>query len=502
MNNGKSYPKTPYVLKSRLCSPYLLLLGIFIVSRVGYYLSGVRFDATGLNWYFQFLDPDLLRHHLLQSLFFLHIQPPGYNLFVGVMVKLFPQTYTAAFHAVHLMLGAAVICLLYYIMRNLGVAAHLAFISTSLFLISPGVVLFENFILYEYQIMFFLTVSAVFLLQYVSHHKVASAIGFLVCQFWLVMLRNQYHLVYFAVIFALLLYFSGSHHRRMISIAGSLLFAVILALYLKNQILFGKFVSSTWLGMNISHLTTLELTPEEKRSFVSQGKISRLSAELDIGVPLSSYKPYIVMPSKTSIPVLDREVTSTNAPNLNHLAILEVQKIRMRDGLYIIRHYPKAYVRSIAIAWFTYFLPADDFLFFDPNRVHIRKIERFFDIIFFGQFKQAPGKILRGLYEQGASISLLLYTGVFLLIGLPAVFICSVWFLYRDFHLRSLDLPRELVIGFILFNIVYITLISNFFGSFENNRYRFPIDGFYVILAALALQHVKQKLLSRFRSVR
>jgi hypothetical protein len=63
-----------------------------------------------------------------------------------------------------------------------------------------------------------------------------------------------------------------------------------------------------------------------------------------------------------------------------------------------------------------------------------------------------------------------------------------------------LDTPQALVLGFLLFNIVYLTIISNFFGSFENNRYRFPLDGFYVVLAAVMLHQVQQKIFSRLHS--
>ena len=138
------------------------------------------------------------------------------------------------------------------------------------------------------------------------------------------------------------------------------------------------------------------------------------------------------MPAKTSIPALDQEFKSDGySINFNHLAFLEVQKLFMKDGLYILLHYPKAYLRSVVIAWFAYFLPADDFLFFDLNLPRIHGIQRFFDIIFFGQFKQAPGKELRQLYAAGAKFSLVLYTGIFLLIGLPTLFVFGIWYLFK-----------------------------------------------------------------------
>jgi hypothetical protein len=478
-----------------LRSPYALLLLIFIASRAAYYQLGVRFDARGVDWFSQFLDPELLRHHLLQSLFYLHQQPPGYNLFLGVVLKLFPTTYGAAFHAIHLVFGAVIACFLFHLMRCLGVGVRLAFTATVLFIVYPGFVLRENFILYEYQMLFLLMGSAVFLFHFFERRSAASAIGFLVCQFWLVMVRNYFHMVYFAAIFVLLLYFTR-HNRRLVAGVGSILVAVILGIYLKNFVVFGQFTSSTWLGMNMGFIT-YQLNPQERQFFASQGKLSRISTEMNLGVPLSAYRPYITMPAKTSIPALDQETKPSGSINYNHLGFLEVGKIYMKDGLFIIRHYPKVYVRSVVIAWFAYFLPTGDFSFFDLNLPRIRGIERFFDIVFFGQFKQASGKELRQLHAQGTGLLLVMYTGIFLLIGLPALVIFGTWFLYRGVRKRTLDTPQGVLLGFMLYNIAYITAVVNFLSTFENNRYRFPLDGYFVVIAALALDQIRRKFIRR-----
>ena len=69
---------------------YALLLTVFAVSRIAYYLSGVRFDARPVFTFFQFADPELLKHRLLETLLYLHVQPPGFDLYVAIILKLFP----------------------------------------------------------------------------------------------------------------------------------------------------------------------------------------------------------------------------------------------------------------------------------------------------------------------------------------------------------------------------------------------------------------------------
>jgi hypothetical protein len=492
-------------LSREFFSQYVLLLLVFIVSRVIYYLLGVRFDARGIDGYLQFIDPDLLQHHLLQSLFYLHMQPPGYNFFLGVVLKLFPHHYTAAFHVIHLAFGAVITCFLFYLMKSLGVELRLALAATILFVISPGVVLFENFILYEYQMTFLLIVSAGLLFHFFAHRSATSAIGFLACQFWLVMVRNQYHPAYFAVTFILLLYFA-KHNRRLVAGMGSVLLTAIMLLCLKNLLLFGHFASTTWLEGGRGPILLHLMTSEERRSFVSQGKLDPTAAcdslygpEWRYGVPVSVFSPYVTMPAKTSIPVLDQEFKSSGDVNYNHIGYLEAMKLYKKDIQFIMFHYPIVYVRSVVIAWFAYFLPPDCFPFFDLSLPHVRGIARFFDIVFFGQFKQAPFKALRQLHDAGAKFSLVLYTGMFLLFGLPALFIFGAWFLYRGVRKRTLGAPQVLLLGFLLFNIFYCTMTANFLSFFENNRYRFPVDGFFVVLAALALDQLRRKLISLWR---
>jgi len=281
-------------------------------------------------------------------------------------------------------------------------------------------------------------------------------------------------------------------------LAGALPLLVVLGLYTKNLILFGSFSGSTWLGMNMDTITAHQLTNREARGFVNRGIISPVSL-LDLGSPMRLYRPYIQMPRRTGIPVLDECVTSNGATNFNCLAFLQVEHAYTLDGLALLRNYPIVYLRSFQAAWFTYFLPAGDFPFFDLNRPRIRAIDRFWNVAFFGQFEDASDrKELRRLADQGARASLVLHTGIFLLIGLPALWIWGVTYLARGVRRKTLDRPSAILIGFLLFNIAYLTAVANLLSSFENNRYRFPFDGFYVVLLGVALQ----QLLIRYGTAR
>ena len=465
---------------------YALLAMVFAVSRLGYYLLGVRFDARPVLHYYQFVDPELLKHRLFESLFYLHIQPPGWNLYTGVVLKLFPVSYPAVFHFIYLLLGLGICWCTYHLMRALGVSRWLAFTLSAWFIVSPGAVLFENYMLYEVLVSFLLLVAAVALSHFVRDQSYLAAMVFFAALFGLVLVRNFFHLGYLIAVIAALAYLSPGR-RRVVLLCAALPLLAILGLYAKNWILVGSFSGSTWMGMNMDVITAHQLTGKEARDFVNRGVISRASL-LDLGSPIDLYRPYIEMPARTGIPILDDCVTSTGATNFNCLAFFQVQRIYTRDGLTLLRTYPVVYLRSVEAAWFSYFLPSGDFPFFDLNRPRIHALDRFWNIVFFGQFKEANDrKELRRLSARGARTSLALYTGTFLLIGLPALWVWCGYYLATGLRHGSLDRPAAILLAFLLWNITYVTAIANFLSSFENNRYRFPLDGFYVILLGVAL---------------
>ena len=78
---------------------------------------------------------------------------------------------------------------------------------------------------------------------------------FFTCLLFLVAVRNQFHLIYIAGPFLALLYFY-KRDRRMLFLSGFVPLLLAFGLFFKNWILFGTFSSSTWMGMNMSTITT------------------------------------------------------------------------------------------------------------------------------------------------------------------------------------------------------------------------------------------------------
>lgn len=474
----------PFTLAYR---PYLIVLALFAASRGAYFAAGVRFDSRPLTRYFQFIDPDLLQNRLLESLWYLHMQPFGLNLIAGVILKLFPESYTGAFHVLFLLLGLTVAMCMLRLMFALGVRERTAVIVTSLFIMSPGLVLFENLLMYEYISQAQLCVSAVLLYGWLKTKRPAYAFAFHLSMMALMVVRNSFLLPYYLLIVACLWWFQPSTRRTTLA-AAALPVAVILGLHFKNWVLFDQFTMSTWAGLNLGTITTHQLNSDEQKMLHERGLLSSMGM-IEPAQNLSAYKAYITMPPPTGIPVLDREENAvTKRTNFNNPAYFQVHKSFIADGKSILLHYPRAYLRSVARAWFCYFLPLGDYPFFTLNRDKIHGLDRLVNIAFFGQFREASErKELRAIQAAEGSAVLVLYTGTFLMIGLPLLFLFGCWKLWQGWRYGKLDSMQLGVLAFVLYNIAFLTAISNFLSCFENNRYRLPVDGFFMILLALAL---------------
>ena len=261
--------------------------------------------------------------------------------------------------------------------------------------------------------------------------------------------------------------------------------ALILVLYLKNWVLFHAFTASTWAGMATGVVTSFQLTPEEADRLVRSGVVSPL-AKIPPFSDLNLYAGFVDAAPATGIPVLDQAETSTGHANFNNLTYLKLHDLYLENSKAIWRHYPIAYVRSVTIAWFAYFLPTSDMHSFDDVRPKIHSFDRFFNIIFFGQFRQADSrKDLREIKAAGGALMLPLYTGVFLIVGLPVLVLWALAQLtLRRFRSRW-KTEEAVLLGFMLFTILFATAVSNFLSSFENNRYRFVLDGYYTVIAGL-----------------
>ncbi|HYL78120.1 MAG TPA: hypothetical protein VEU96_28150 [Bryobacteraceae bacterium] len=472
--------------------PELIVLAGYLVTRVAYYYAGIRFQAFPIREYWQFIDVRLMRFDLLRSLWYLHMQPPGFNLIIGLIVKLFPREYPVVCQLLYLGAGIGITLGLMNLMRRFRIPDSLRVILVLLFICNPGVVFYENFVIYEYLVLFLLVVAAILLFRFIETPTLGRSAAFFGSLLALVMLRNQFHLIWLCAITLGLLWLAP-RLRRQTLIGAAPCLAIVLALYVKNWILFGQFTSSTWIGMTTAVVTSYHLRPDEADALVASGAVSRL-VRIPPFAPMKAYEGLIEMPGRVGIEVLDNAETSDGHPNYNALAYLRLHQLYLHQSWEVLRRYPITYARSFAIAWYAYFLPDSDLHSFDSMRNQVQSFDRWYSMAVFGQFRHASSrKDLRAMRDAGQRFSLVLYTGTFLIGLLPLLFVWGTRRLIARKWRTKRPGAQELTLGFMLFNILFVTLLSNTLSTFENNRYRFPLEGYYICLAGALATGIVQR---------
>jgi hypothetical protein len=475
--------------------PYWVIAAAFVLSRLTYYLVGVRFDTHILSWNLQFIDIALLRTRLWESLYYYHMQPPLMNLLLGLSLKLFGDGYGIAWHVLYMAAGLTAGFLMYRLMIILGANARIACVVTVGFLISPGCVLYENFPMYEYLLAVLLLISCLLLHRILLTPGFGVLFGFFGVFAVLGWMRALYHPVLIAAAaLALALYTPWLWRRIAAAAAGP--FLSLLALYVKNWMVFGLFSSSCWLGFALASCTFYQLSDQDREGLIREGKLSPI-ARYPLEAPAVYKKLFFPDMKPTGIPVLDEEVKTGGNINTNHLVYEKVDFMHREAVKQTLRLRPGAYLRSVEIAFFTYFFPPSHFFQFQQNRDAVRPFERWFNFIVFGHVRESTGKELRKLYASGERLSLLLHTGLFLMAGLPALVCYALRRLWQLWKQHESPPARFLVLSLVLFHILYIMATTNFLSTFETNRYRYPSDPLYAVIFALAVSDVARWLSRR-----
>jgi hypothetical protein len=454
----------------------------FIASRLIYYALGVRFNASSLGFYLQYIDPELLRTAFWQSLYYLKEQPPGYNFLLGAVLRLFPGHTDAAFHALHLILGFAMECALFSVLVRVGLRPALALFASVVFAVNPLTVLYENWLFYSYVITAVFVLAAWTLHRYASHGRLADGFGFFLSLFSLGMIRTIYHPVWF-VLTALLLIGALPHSRLRTAKAAALPALLFAALYLKHFAVFGGFVIGSEVFQS-SNLVLMAASGAPKDAIAKLEALGRVSPILSIQVYESApqaYASFIPEPPKTGIAVLDQAARSTGASNWNSLWMGKVGAQYLKDALVLIGEHPEVYIRNLLGNVPRYFKAANwDWPFDGTKHPNSATLE-------------TPLRV-NSLLTSGTSRS----QGVpwWSFIWMPVVLAFPVWKAWRLIWpgtrggaATALDATTVTAI-FAVANILYAAMVTIAFSAGDHNRYRDEVSGLFALLLGLAIADV------------
>lgn len=440
--------------------PYLLALAaLFAVSRVVFRLVGVRFSTDQLRIAIQYLDPELLRHHLAQSVWYLHTQPPLYNLFLGVVLKLFPGHEGLAFHAVHLALGLAFVVALYLLLVGFSLPRPAAAAIALLLSVSPAAILYENRLFYDYPVLVLLTLAALAAQRLARRPTVAWALTLSSLLAIVVLVRALYQLPF--VLLALLPLLRAVP-ARVLAAGAALPVAVLVALAVKNAILFGTPSTSSWLGENLARVGIYTAPLDRRRAYVAAGELDPVEL-IPPYAKLAAYNGAIRFAKPRGVPAVDRFLTSSGKVNLNQWTYLAISRRRLHDDVRFIPSHPGWYARGVKLAAERFFWPPT----YPPgitgqNKFEIARWEALWEAGFYGS---TPRVNRVGFLAVAAYLAALGY-------GL-------VVFVRR----RG---PEAAAIGFVWVVLAWTLAVGVLTDLGENYRSRLLVDPLVVALVAVA----------------
>ena len=81
------------MIKEKNLKIFITISALFLISRVTIYYLGIYPDHIIFSSMWQVLDLKLLEHNFISSIYYLHYQPPIWNIIVGLIVKIFGSDY-------------------------------------------------------------------------------------------------------------------------------------------------------------------------------------------------------------------------------------------------------------------------------------------------------------------------------------------------------------------------------------------------------------------------
>lgn len=479
----------------------VILTIVFIVSRILAYGAGVRMVMRPLYQGIQVLDPILLQNHLLESLIHLHSQPPLFNLFLGIILKAFPDTYIGVFQIIFWGVGYAMIMGLYVLMRRLDIPNHLSLILTAYFCLNPALILLENWLMYTHFIMAVLIWSAVFLHRYLSESKNLDGFVFFGLMGMLVLTKGIFHILWY-VMFVGVLMISRRVPIRSILTTSLIPLLLISGIYFKNFVLFGSLTTSkVWMVFNLGEMAVKHIRDDQLIAYCRNGDLNFTTCERFLGSQSPEYQRMLekfnreVGAEPTNVPVLDQVFKPTSGHiNWHSRRFLKSADYALEDSLFMLRNHPESYLKSLRRAFRIMFYPAPTDVTF-ANRQYLKDYEDVYNFPFIwanyiNQGTLYSDKLLLWNEFEDRKTDIWSKLSYFVVIfAYLTLFMLGVNLFVQAIRMGAHVRIEQVMLFFLLFNIFYLPVASNLFSWVASNRYRFVIEPFNLVVLGMLLAY-------------
>lgn len=328
-------PDTPSPGRERML--VLLLVAVFVLSRVGFAVFGLAPNPDWLFNHLQNADIGLLTDAPLQTVWYMHSQPPLWNLVLGTAAAISggaPGATSTLILIVHMAVSLGAILLINATLARLGVGFVLRVLAGLAQIVMPWTLFFENYVFYQHATYGLLTLFVWGWLAFLQDGRawqawVAFAAFALLSWFW-----SVFHPVMLILLLAgLILAGRGIRWGRLALPAAAALGLAILP-SVKNAYVFDNPSSSSWLGLNL--MKTVTWTSEEALegcTFQEAWAHARTAPD---------------NPALPDLAILNAPRKATDHPNGHHHSVIAYSSRCMDVAVDLILENPVAYVKGRA----------------------------------------------------------------------------------------------------------------------------------------------------------
>jgi len=375
---------------------YLTIIFFYFCSRVLLHIYGVKFDIEPMNYYWQFIDVDLLRNNFFSSIFYFHQIAPFLNIVTGILLKLTNDIKIISgilFYLVSIIIYINIFNTLIFFLKK-----KTSLICSLIFLLHPGIIGFENHFYRTHFETLFISFIIYFLISFIYKKKNKYFLYFSIAYLFCFLTRETFDIILYLLISIVLIIIS----KKKQIIYLTLLFFFILNIFLLKNFYYFNFYGTSSAGWdnasskyyilfeneqynskNNSILEKFLIKSQEKKKLQEEiGCIINYAWQQNV----SKYKDCIKTSYNFEHEVLSAELKLNGNNNYNNQIYLDIQKIRKKTFFLILEKQPQIIAWGIFDGFVYFFKSVDQFGFIQNNINNIKYLNNIFNIFWYGNF--------------------------------------------------------------------------------------------------------------------
>jgi hypothetical protein len=487
----------PRGLDARPGVPVVVLVVAYAVTRLWGAFAGVRYDdsvlrGTPLTDMWQLLDVRLLKDHLASSVWHLSSQPPLFNLYAGVLLKLPTGLRRPVEVVCSLALGLAIVVCAYLLQVELRVPRVAALTVTLVTVVaSPAYLLYENWMNYAYPTAAFGTVAAWCLVRFLRTGRARFGVGFFVGYAAMVLLNSTYQIEWLLLAAVPVLVVLRRRWRTVLAVAAVPVL-VVAGWYVKDYVQVGTTATSSWLGMNLARSILYRAPAGQVADLQRQGRMNAVASVPPFAGP-EIYAPRYVTAVPDADPAVGALHKADGATNFNNPLYVHVSSLYLHDDLVWIRAHPHAYADDVLNSLGVWFVGTDQNFTDSVNWPATRAYARAYDRVVEWQPTQdpAPGFVVfsRGWHQPTWLSGQALAVYALALLGAPVL----AW------RRRRADPALAGTLAVLWWTTAYAFTTTSLIEVGENERFRSELGPVPTVLAVVVVTAVVRVAWSRRR---